>query len=92
MPESFSLNKVVGLRPATLLKKRLWHKCFPVNFAIFLITPFFTEDLWLLLLTICICQAVFLCQLPFKGRKNHKAWVKDWLRRRETFGEYHNIV
>ena len=21
-------NKVVGLRPATLLKKRLWHKCF----------------------------------------------------------------
>ena len=27
--------KVAGLRPASLLKKRLWHKCFPVNFAIF---------------------------------------------------------
>ena len=26
--------------PATLLKKRLWHRCFPVNFAKFLITPF----------------------------------------------------
>ena len=26
-------NKVKGLRPPTLLKKRLWHKCFPVNFA-----------------------------------------------------------
>ena len=25
-------NKVAGLRPATLLKKRHWHKCFPVNF------------------------------------------------------------
>ena len=25
-------NKVVGLRPATLLKNRLWHRCFPVNF------------------------------------------------------------
>ena len=25
-----------GLRPATLLKKRLWHRCFPVNFAKFL--------------------------------------------------------
>ena len=25
-------NKVAGLRPATLLKKRLWHRCFPVNF------------------------------------------------------------
>ena len=24
-----------GLRPATLLKKRLWHRCFPVNFAKF---------------------------------------------------------
>ena len=22
-----------GLRPATLLKKRLWHRCFPVSFA-----------------------------------------------------------
>ena len=29
------------LRPATLLKKRLWHKCFPVNFVKFLRTPFF---------------------------------------------------
>ena len=27
-------------RPATLLKKRLWEKCFPVNFAKFLRTPF----------------------------------------------------
>ena len=33
-------NKVVGLKPATLLKKRLWHKCFPVNFANFLKTTF----------------------------------------------------
>ena len=29
-----------GLRPATLLKKRLLHRCFPVNFVKFLITPF----------------------------------------------------
>ena len=27
-------------KPATLLKLRLWHKCFPVNFAKFLRTPF----------------------------------------------------
>ena len=26
-------------RPAALLKKRLWHRCFPVNFAKFLRTP-----------------------------------------------------
>ena len=29
------------LRPATLLKKRLWYTCFPMNFAKFLRTPFF---------------------------------------------------
>ena len=27
-------------RPATLLKKKLWHRCFPVNFWKFLRTPF----------------------------------------------------
>ena len=38
--QSLFFNKVAGLRPATLLKKRLWHRCFPVNFAKFLRTPF----------------------------------------------------
>ena len=38
-------NKVAGLRPATLLKNRLWHRCFPVDFAKFLRTPFVTEHL-----------------------------------------------
>ena len=33
-------NKVTGLRAATLLKKRLLHRCFPVNFAKFLRAPF----------------------------------------------------
>ena len=31
---------VSGLRPATSLKKKLWHMCFPINFAKFLRTPF----------------------------------------------------
>ena len=39
-----------GLRTATLLKKRLLHRCFPVNFAKFLRTTFPTVHLrWLLL-------------------------------------------
>ena len=37
-------------RPATLLKKRLWHRCFPMNFGKFLRTPFYIEHLWWLLL------------------------------------------
>ena len=42
---SLYFNKVAGLRPATLLKKRLWHNCFPLNFVKFLKTLFFTEHL-----------------------------------------------
>ena len=40
------LNKVSGFRPATLLKKRLWHRCFPENFVKFPREPFFIEHLW----------------------------------------------
>ena len=38
-------NKVAGLRPASLLKKRPWHRCFPLNFAKFLRTPFYRRPL-----------------------------------------------
>ena len=38
-------NKVVGLRAATLFKKGLRHRCFPVNFVKFLKTHFLTEHL-----------------------------------------------
>ena len=47
--QSLLFNKVAG-QPRTLLKKRLWHRCFPVNFAKFSKTAFLTEHLrWLLL-------------------------------------------
>ena len=46
--QSRFFNKVAGLRPATLLKKWLWHRCFPVNFVKFIRTPFIIEHLcWL---------------------------------------------
>ena len=44
--------KVAGLTPATLLKKRLWHGCFLVNFEKFLGKPFLTEHLPRLLLQV----------------------------------------
>ena len=34
--QNLVFNKVIGPRPATLLKKRLLNRCFPVNFAKFL--------------------------------------------------------
>ena len=50
-PVSQPRNKVAGLRPVTLLKKRLWHRCFPVNFAKFLRTPFLQNTSGRLLLS-----------------------------------------
>ena len=38
--QSLFFNKVAGW-PATFLKKRFWHRCFPVNFAKFLKTHHF---------------------------------------------------
>ena len=48
---SLLFNKVAGLRPAVLLKKkRLQHRCFLANMEKFLRTAFFKEQLrWLLL-------------------------------------------
>ena len=47
-PYPFKFLKAV--RPVTLFKKRLWHRCFPANLAKFPRRPFFTEHLWWLLL------------------------------------------
>ena len=57
-PELFEMSgnqgvyiKYVGggagdLRPANLLKKRLWHRCSPANFVKFLRTSFFMKKIW----------------------------------------------
>ena len=43
--QSLFFNKLAALSPATLLKKSLRYRCFPVNFAKFLRTPFIIEHL-----------------------------------------------
>ena len=50
MCQSLFFNKVGGLSPATLLKKRLWRRCFPVSFAKFLRTLFLQNTMRRLLL------------------------------------------
>ena len=50
--KSYFFNKIAGLRPATLLKKRLWHRRFPVNTVKFLRTPFLQNTSGLQLLAI----------------------------------------
>ena len=50
---SLFFSKLAGVRPANLLKKRLWHRCFLVKFVKVLRTTFFIEHLsWLLLLLV----------------------------------------
>ena len=49
--QTLFFNKVAG-NACNFIQKRLWRKCFPVKFAKFLRTPFFTEQLWWLLLHI----------------------------------------
>ena len=78
-------NKVAGLRPANLLKKRLPHKCFSVNFVKFLRTTFFQATVSQNMKAyICMTVAGYSClvkscseniiSLSYKFRK-----TKDWL-------------
>ena len=57
---AYLLNKIAGLKPVTLLKKRAWHRFFPVNFAKFLRTTFLIEHLqWLCLKLFLECQSIW---------------------------------
>ena len=74
-------NKVADLRPATLLKKRLWHRRFPVDFEKNLRTPFFTEHLqWLLYIYIYIfrCIAKMLFSIHIYIYLKHYLYVKQF--------------
>ena len=65
--QSLFFNKVAGLMPATLLKKRLWHRCFPVNFVKFLRTPFLQNTSRRLLLYFFASEISF-CKFSFISR------------------------
>ena len=63
---SLFFNKV-----ATLLKKRLWHRCFPVNFAKFFRTPFLQNASgWLLLNLSKFTTQIFLVDIVCAFLKN----------------------
>ena len=57
--QSLFFNEVTGLKSATLLKKRLWHKCFAVNFAKFPRTPFLKNTFGRLLLHLVPLSNIF---------------------------------
>ena len=72
-------NKVAGPEPATLLKKRLWHKCFPMNFAKFLRIPFHRTPLNDCFSTIQHFRAENPSKL-LNGLQQHKVVTFHWSR------------
>ena len=65
--------------PTTLLKERLWYRCFPVNFAKFLRTSFSLNTSGRLLLD----KQHFLAENPSKvlnGQQQHKGVTFHWSR------------
>ena len=62
-------NKVAGLDPASFLKKKLQHKCFPVKFAKLLRTPILKNICKRLLLEVFYKKAVLKNFAIFIGRK-----------------------
>ena len=88
---SLFFYKVAGLKPATLLKKRLWYRCFPVNFANLLRIPFFVEHLWWLSLNEinikCTQKRLFYskclifccCKSNLKSKSNVITYRSRWI-------------
>ena len=70
--QSLFYNKVAGLGPSTLFKKRPWHRCFPVNFAEFLTTPFLIEHLRCLLLYLRQSYKYVFCYTAFDKAYIHQ--------------------
>ena len=72
-------NKVAGPEPAILLKKTLWYRRFPMNFAKYLRTPFHRTPLNNCFSTI----QHFLAENPSKvlnGQQQHKRVTFHWFR------------
>ena len=74
MCQNFFFNKVGGMWPAILLKKRLWHWCFPMNFANFLRIAFLQNTSERLLQNIYnLIKHVLLLLLP--SYSNRAQWT-----------------
>ena len=73
------LKNLADLRPATLVKQRLWHSCFPVNVAKFLRTPFLqktaSDDFREVLLALEVLMNQKLSEMNFSEK--FSLWAKN---------------
>ena len=84
-------NNVAGSRPPTLLKKRLWHRCFPVNFAKFISKHFLQNTSGRLLQMFCLLKlfhySVDCAQLVNRNKhlvKESTSWNRNFCGVNET--------
>ena len=77
MYQSLFFNKFAGLRPTTLVKERLWHRFFPVNFVKFLKTPFLQQISGRLLLYILVLMMRSIVLRGFEIKKKWKGNTKN---------------
>ena len=73
-----SLKFLNSLRPATLLKKRPWHRCFPVNFKKFLRTPFLQNTTGRLLLHL-LKKSLMVNFKSCTALVSDKVAILDWI-------------
>ena len=66
-----------SLRPATLLKKRLWHRCFSVNFVKFLKTRFYRIPPVGAFESFHVCKLSQICKAWSHLRSSSQ---NDWIR------------
>ena len=60
-------DKGAGLRPVTLLKRRVWHRCFSIDFAKFLRKQFLQNNSGKLVLTITF-NGFLVCSCIARGK------------------------
>ena len=88
--QSLFFNKATGVMPATLLKKRLWHRCFPVNIEKFLRTPL-DDCFWLCGISSEVCQPcgkiLLESSIYAKFPKNYQFLLPDTQKKYVDIGE-----
>ena len=85
---SLFFNEITGFRFATLLRKRLQHRCFPANIAKFLRAALFPEHLrWLVLK---VGNSVLYIYVLYFFKKSFKVFF--FLRKNISCSKYFHVV
>ena len=77
--QSLFFNEVADLGPATLLKKILLHRCFPVNFSKFLRAPYLKDTFGQLVLFVIILLLLTIRHIKIVPHQDNKTGDLSYL-------------